>query len=487
MSSIFDDIRYGKPPTYKMFIGGKWVKSSTNQAFDVLNPFDNSIVGKVQKASIKDAELSVKKALLAKKIIADMPSVDRASILDKAADLMDKYKEELIRTIVAEAGKPVNDANSEVTASISRIRIAEDEAKEIRGESIKSDIATRGKKKIGIVVRQPLGIILAISPFNYPLFAPVAKIAPAIAAGNAVISKPASDDPICMLLFAKILQEAGVPEGALNVLTGSSSEIGDYLIKHEKIDMVSFTGSSAVGKHVASVAGMKRLQLELGGKCPAIVLEDADIDLAAKECVTGSLKFSGQRCDAISRILVVNSVADKFVKKVLKETKKWKVGNPKNPKTLIGPLINEKAVIKVKELVDDARKKGARLLTGGRVNGLCFEPTVLDNVNKKMKITWEETFGPVVTIMRIKNYEEGIKIANMSNYGLDACIFTRDLNRAFDAALRLEDGSVHINVHPTHGVGVFPFGGDKDSGIGREGIRYSIREMTKPHTVVLSK
>jgi len=256
------------------------------------------------------------------------------------------------------------------------------------------------------------------------------------------------------------------------------------MVSHPKVGMISFTGSSAAGKHIASVAGMKKLHLELGGKCPGIVFEDADMDLAVRECVKGALKFSGQRCDSLSRILVQEKIANTFVKKVLAEVKNWKVGDPRKKSTRIGPLINEKAADKVEELVRDAVSKGARLLTGGKRRGLYFEPTVLDRVKANMRIAWEETFGPVVTIIRFRTFDEAIKISNQSGYGLDASVFTRDIDKAVKAANLLECGSVTINAAPAHGLGNFPFGGDKDSGIGREGLVYSVEEMTKLHTIV---
>ncbi len=484
--SIFDEIRFlsDKDLVYKMFIGGSWVESSDKKTFDVLSPIDGSLVGKVQKATKKDAENAVEEAFKAKEKISNMAAIDRSEILRKASKILEKNKDEVIKTIVLEAGKPVKLAEGEVNASILRLEYASEEIKMMRGEFLKGDVVPKHKKRLGIIMRKPLGVILAITPFNYPLYTAVAKIAPAIAAGNSIVLKPASDDPICLLLFGKILEEAGIPKGVINIITGGGSEIGDYLISHEKVDMVSFTGSSAVGKHIASIAGMKKLQLELGGKCPAIVLEDCDIDLAVKECVKGSLEFSGQRCDAVSRILVVDSIADEFIKKVLDEVKKWKLGDPREPSTSLGPLINERAVEKVESLVKDALDKGAKLLRGGKRKDLYYEPTVLDNVTTEMRIAWEETFGPVITIIRVNSYEDAIKIANQSEYGLDSCIFTKNIDLAMDAAQKLESGAVHINAHPTHGLGEFPFGGVKSSGLGREGIKYSIENMTRIHTIV---
>ncbi len=491
MSGTFDAIRFPSSENgtqiYKMLINGKWIESSNKKTFDVRNPYDGSIVGRVQKAARDDAENAVKSAFDAKKKIANMSAYDRAKILDKIADLVSEHKDDFVNVIVAESGKPVKVAGGEVEATIERFKFAADETKQITGDVLKGDNVPWHQEKIGIVIRQPVGVVLAVCPFNYPLFIGTAKIAPALAAGNSLVVKPASDDPICLFMLAKLMQDAGLPDGVLNMVSGSGSEIGDYLISHEKIDMISFTGSSDVGKHAAKIAGMKRLQMELGGKCPGLVFEDADLDMAAKECVTGALKFSGQRCDAISRILVAGKVADVFVKKVVSEVKKWKVGNPKDSDTLIGPMINETAVKKVDELVEDARKKGAKVLLGGnKGKGLFYQPTILDKVTTKMRIAWEETFGPVVTIIRVKNYEEAIRIANQSEFGLDSSVFTNGINKAIDAGLRVESGTVQINAAPAHGVGNFPFGGDKSSGMGREGVKTSIEEMTKLHTIVFN-
>jgi len=483
--SIFDSIRFvrSNETFYKMLIDGKWTE--TSDTFEIKSPVDGSIIAKVQKANQKDAEQAVQVAFNSRPKIANMDCCDRAKILDKMGDMLEQNKSEFIDIIMKESGKTFKQAQGEVNSSIDRLHLAADEAKEIRGEIIKGDVAA-DKKSMGMAVRQPVGVLLAITPFNYPLFTGIAKIAPGIAGGNSIIIKPASDDPICMLMFGKIMQDAGLPDGVVNVITGSGAEIGDYLCSHPKIDAISFTGSSAAGKHIAGIAGMKKLQLELGGKAPAIVLEDCDFNLAVKECVTGSLKFAGQRCDAISRVLVIESIADKFVNAVLEEVKNWKFGDPRNADTLVGPLINERAAKKVEDLVNDAVNKGAKLLCGGKKYALgYYEPTVLDLVNRNMRIAWEETFGPVVTIIRVKNYEEAISLANESEYGLDACIFTKDIDKAFDAAQRIEAGSVHINSHPMHGLGIFPFGGDESSGMGREGIKYSIEDMTKIHAIVL--
>jgi acyl-CoA reductase-like NAD-dependent aldehyde dehydrogenase len=482
---IFDSIRSVKNDqiVYKMLINGQWIEASNT--FEIKSPADDSLIARVQKANQTEAEQAVLAAFNAKPKIANMDACDRAKLLDKMGDLLDQFRNEFISIIMKESGKTLKQAQGEVQSSIDRLHLAADEAKEIRGEIIKGDVAA-DKKSMGMATRQAVGVLLAITPFNYPLFTGVAKIAPGIAAGNSIVVKPASDDPICALMFGKIMQEAGVPDGVVNVITGSGSDIGDYLCSNPKIDVISFTGSSAAGKHIAGIAGMKKLHLELGGKAPAIVLEDCDFNLAVKECVTGSLKFSGQRCDAISRVLVVEQIADNFVKAILEEIKNWKFGDPRNSDTMVGPLINERAAKKVEDLVNDAVSKGAKLLCGGKRYALgYYEPTVLDNVNRNMRIAWEETFGPVVTIIRVRDYDEALSLANESEFALDACIFTKDIDKAFDAAQRIEAGSVHINSHPMHGLGIFPFGGDESSGMGREGIKYSIEDMTRVHSIVL--
>jgi len=472
--------------TYRMFIDGKWTDAEKKETFEVRNPYNGELVGKVPKASKQDAEKAINAAWKARDLIGEMETIQRIELLEKLSEMVWKYREDLVEILIQEAGKPRTYAEGEVKAAAERLHAAAEEVKTMRGEFIPGDQAPGTSGRIAMVTRKPVGVVLAISPFNYPLFISISKIAPALAAGNSVVCKAASDDPICMLMFARLAELAGIPKGVLNVITGGGGEIGDFLVSHPKVNMISFTGSTFVGKRIAKLAGMKKMHLELGGKSPALVLEDADLDLAVKECVAGALKFSGQRCDALSRILVVEKVADEFVDKVVKEVKKWKMGDPKDRKTLIGPLINERAVQKVDGLVKDAISKGAKLLTGGKRKGLFYEPTVLDRVTLEMDIAWQETFGPVVTIIRVKDWKEALRVANQSNYGLDASIFTRDISKAIRIARKLQDGSVTINGHPAHGLGLFPFGGDKDSGIGREGINYSIEEMTKLHTIVFN-
>lgn len=490
MDSIWHAVRFpsGSDGTmiYKMLINGEWVESSNKKTFEVKNSYDNSVVGRVQKATKEDALRAVEAAYSARPLIAKMDSVQRIELLHKTKSLVEEHKEELIQMLIQEAGKPRAYCEGEVKATIERLHYASEEARIMYGDYIPGDLVSGTGQKFAIVSRKPAGVVLALCPFNYPLFISVSKIVPALLAGNSVVCKAASDDPITLLMFARLAELAGIPKGVLNVITGGGGEIGDLLSSHPKIDMISFTGSTSVGKHIASIAGMKRLHLELGGKSPAIVLDDADMETAVKECAAGALKFSGQRCDALSRILVTPGIAEDFVARIVKEAQGWKVGNPKEPDTKIGPLINEAALQKVESLVKDAVSKGAKMLLGGKRRGNFFEPTVLDRVTEKMDIAWKETFGPVVSIMRVKDMEEALSIANRSDYGLDASVFTQDIEKAIYLAKNVESGTVTINSSPAHGIGNFPFGGDKDSGIGREGLHHSVEEMTRLHTIVFA-
>ena len=363
------------------------------------------------------------------------------------------------------------------------MKLTPDEYGKIRGEHIPGDWSEETVGTSADVLREPLGVVLAISPFNYPLYITATKVIPALLAGNSVVVKTSSKDPLSFLMFARILELAGIPAGTLNVIT-ARGQIGQYLAGHDRISMLTFTGSTEVGRTLARVAGLKRLHMELGGKGSAIVLKDADLDLAATETVKGSLSYSGQRCDAVSRALVEQEIGDVFIEKVLKEVGTYKVGDPRDPSVKIGPLIDHGAVERVHGLVLDAIGKGAKLLTGGKHQGNYYQATVLDRVPVEARILWDETFGPVIPIVRVKDVDEAIDLTNKSRYGLDSCVFTNNLNLARKVAKRLEEGEVTINAAPRHGVGYYPFGGNKDSGIGREGIGYSIEEMTRLKTVV---
>jgi glyceraldehyde-3-phosphate dehydrogenase [NAD(P)+] len=476
------DVRKGITE-FKLFIDGKWSRGTGRRTLDVDSPIDESVIARVQAGTAADVERAVAAAYRARKPIRDIPGIDRIDLLNKARHILDENRDDFVNAMVLEAGKPVHMAEAEVRASISRIKMTMEEARKIFGEYVPGDWSEDTMAKFALVIHEPLGVIACVSPFNYPLFSVVAKVIPALVIGNSVVVKPASDDPIVSLLFGRVLQEAGVPAGSVNVITGSGKEVGEHLVNHDHVSMITLTGSTEVGKRIARFVGMKKMHLELGGKGAAIVASDADLTLAAKKVLEGSLKYSGQRCDAISRVFVEESVAGRFVELLIKESDAWKLGDPRDGRFSVGPLINPVAAERVQSLVDDAVSKGAKLLRGGKHRKSYFDPTVLDFVPPEARIATEETFGPVVTIMRVKSIQEAIELTNASRYGLDSCVFTNSLYTAWRVAKALEEGSVSINDAPSHGVGYFPFGGNKDSGLGREGVGYSIDEMTKIKTI----
>ena len=466
-------------------IGGEWLKETSGQELLVTSPVDGRAVARLLKASPEDVNLAVAAAEAAQPRVREIAAIDRIALFGRVQRLLEEHQDFFKFLLLWEGGKPAHEALGEIAATLERLHMTMQEAKKITGEYIPGDWSHDTVGKIGIVMNEPVGIVAAITAFNYPLYIPAAKIIPALLAGNAVVAKPASAVPLTLLCFARLVEEAGFPEGAINVVVGSS-EVGDALVGDPRVRVVSFTGSTETGQHIAKTAGIKKLHLELGGKGVAIILEDSDLELAAQKCVEGSLKNAGQRCDAISSVLVIRKVADELVNRMQKAILKWPGGDPREAKTKVGPLINEAAAIRVAKLIEDAVEKGAKLICGGKRNGAYLEPTLLDEVPGNARIVTEETFGPVVSVIRIKDEEEALAIAARPRYGLDSCIFTNDYYRMWKLAKHLEVGSVTINDLPRHGVGYFPFGGVRNSGIGREGVGYSIQEMTQYKTVIFN-
>jgi len=468
-----------------MFVEGRWVESFDKTYFELHTPIDGSLLGYIPKAGVEDVEKAVGVARREQRKIRDLAAIERIEIFRQAAQVLEERMGDFVTALVHEAGKPRRDAEGEVSATALRLKLTMEEVKKISGEYIPGDWSDDTRGKIAVVIREPVGVVAAISPFNYPLFIQAAKVIPALLAGNSVVLKPASSTPLSALMFARILQESGIPNGCLNVITGPGS-IGMKLVEHPHISLVSFTGSTKAGREISRAAEVKHLHLELGGKAVAIVLSDADVGLAARKCVEGAFRNAGQRCDAVSLALVEEGVADLFVEKVLEEAGKWTVGDPRGDDVKMGPLINSSQVERVHRLVVDAVEKGAKLLTGGRFEGNYYQPTVLDYVPREAEIMWEEIFGPVLPIARVRDVGEALEIASAQRYGLDSCVFTNNFYRMWSVAKRLQVGSVTVNDMPRHGVGYFPFGGVKESGIGREGIGYSIDEMTVLKTIVFN-
>jgi acyl-CoA reductase-like NAD-dependent aldehyde dehydrogenase len=479
-------VQPGALPTLRLLIGGEWRAASDGSTFEVRSPIDGSVIAHAQSATIEDVEAAIAAAKGARKGFQQQSATQRLRICEHAAGLLTEHLDVFVDAIVADLGKTPEAARSEASATRERLELVREEVRKIFGEFLPGDWIADTVGKGAIVLREPVGTVAAIGPFNYPLFLSASKIIPAIAAGNTVVAKAPSDDPVALVLFARLLEEAGLPPGVLNVITGSGRVVGDRLAASEDISMISFTGSSGVGRRITELAGPKPLHLELGGNAVGMVLADCDLDLAVAKTVLGAFKNAGQRCDAISRVLVEQAVYDDYVDRALTEAKAWQIGDPRGSGVKVGPLVNPGAAAEVNRLVTDAVERGARLLAGGRAEDAYHEPTVLVDVPREAEIVWEETFGPVLTVLPVADLDDAIELSNRSRFGLDSSVFTSNLDRAWKAARGLEVGMVHINDAPAHGVGHFPFGGRKpDSGIGREGLGYSIDECTELKTVVM--
>ncbi|HVL04969.1 MAG TPA: aldehyde dehydrogenase family protein [Acidimicrobiales bacterium] len=472
--------------TTRLLIGGEWKPATGDEVFEDRSPIDGSVVLRAAKASKEDVEAAVAAARQAREGFKGLPASERLEICQRGADVLGEHFDSFVAAIVADLGKTPEQATTEVKTTGERLGLVREEVRKIFGEYIPGDWMAESAGKSAVVLREPVGTVGAFGPFNYPLFLVASKIIPALAAGNTVVAKAPSEAPLALVLFARVLEEAGLAPGVLNVITGPGGVIGETLASHPDVSMISFTGSSSVGRSIAAGAGPKPMHLELGGNAAAIILADADLELAVEKSVLGAFKNAGQRCDAVSRVLVEESVYETYLQRALKEVEQWPVGDPRAEDTKVGPMVNDKAAARVNQLVEDAVTKGARLLAGGDVSDAYHQPTVLADVPLDADIFWEETFGPVLTVVPVADLDTALELANRSRYGLDSAVFTSDLEAAWRAARALECGQVTINDAPAHGVGHFPFGGRKpDSGIGREGLGYSIDECTVLKTVVV--
>lgn len=472
---------------YRNLLGGEWVSSASGETIAINSPVDGSLVGYVPAMTRDEVDAAVENALVSRTAWAQTPLFERAALLHRAADLLMEGAAALAETLVMEIAKDRKSALAEVTRTADFLRYTADAGKSLEGQTIGAENFPGGsRKKISYVTRVPLGTVLAISPFNYPVNLSMSKIAPALIGGNAVILKPPTQGAISALHLAEVFRLAGLPDGILNTVTGRGSEIGDYLVGHKGIDFVNFTGSTAIGQHIARIAGMAPLLLELGGKDAAIVLPDADLDFAAQNIVDGAYSYSGQRCTAVKRILVLEEVADVLVEKLRTRVEQLVTGDPRDENVTIVPLISEEAADFVQELVGDAIQKGAIPVTPNKTEGNLMHPLLLDHVTPDMRIAWEEPFGPVLPVLRVKTIDEAIAIANRSEYGLQSSVFTHDINDAFYIANRLEVGTVQINNKTERGPDHFPFLGVKSSGMGTQGVKYSIEAMTRPKAVVIN-
>ncbi|MFD3447230.1 NADP-dependent glyceraldehyde-3-phosphate dehydrogenase [Microbacteriaceae bacterium 4G12] len=472
--------------THKFYMNGEWKESQSGQTIDIQSPYLHEVIGKVQAITKEEVDEAIRIAQDAQKQWADTSLQERAKYLYKWADELVNMQDEIADAIMKEVGKGYKDAQKEAVRTADFIRYTVEEALHMHGESMMGDSFPGGdKSKLAIIQRVPLGVVLAISPFNYPVNLAAAKVAPALMAGNAVIFKPATQGSISGVKMVEALHKAGLPKGLVNLVTGRGSVIGDYLVEHKGIDMISFTGGTNTGVQLAKKAAMIPLVLELGGKDPGIVLEDADLQEAAKHIVSGAFSYSGQRCTAIKRVLVHETVADKLVSILKEEIEKLSVGSPEDNSTIV-PLIDDFSADFVQGLVDDAIEKGATVITGNKRERNLIYPTLLDHVTGEMQVAWEEPFGPILPVIRISSVEEAIQITNESEFGLQASVFTKDINKAFAIASKIDAGSVQINGRTERGPDHFPFIGVKGSGMGAQGIRRSMESMSREKVTVLN-
>ncbi|HEX9967618.1 MAG TPA: aldehyde dehydrogenase family protein [Solirubrobacterales bacterium] len=468
---------------HKLLAAGGWAE--TGEWDEVLSPYDGSVVGRVARGDAALVDRAVRAAHEA--FERGFPQHERAEVLDRAAELVGERLDELALTIAAEAGKPLKTAELEASRCVDTLSFSAIEARKLAGTTVPMEGSAAGAGKLGVVLRVPYGVVGAISPFNFPLNLVAHKLGPAIAAGNAVVLKPAGQTPISALKLAEILDEAGLPEGWLSVIPGPGSEVGNALVEHELTRALTFTGSSGVGWGIRGRVPHKKVNLELGSNAPLIVHADGDWEAAADKAKLHAFSHAGQSCISIQRVLVHEDVADAFVERFVANARALRVGDPLDPETDVGPLISPDDRDRVKEWVDEAVAAGAELLTGGELvdEERCLAPTILASPPRQAKVWCEEVFGPVATVDRYSDFGEALRLANDSKFGLQAGVFTRDVGRALEAARTLEFGGVLVNEVPTFRADQMPYGGVKDSGNTREGPAYAILELTEERLVSL--
>src|SRR5437879_2824693 len=469
--------------THGFFVDGRWMEDG--DVVEVRAPYDGNVIARVIQGRRQHAEAAITAAVKAFGTTKRLPAFERQRVLRQISAAIARRKDEFARTLAQEAGKPIKSARTEVECAIFTFNVAAEESTRIYGEFLPLDWQEYTAGRWGILRHFPLGPVAGITPFNFPLNLVAHKVAPAIAAGCSMVLKPAPQTPLCSLMLAECVQQAGWPDGGLNVLPLSNDD-ASLLVTDERIKLISFTGSVPVGWDIKRRAGKNKVALEPGGNAAAIVHSDADLAYAAERCVAGSFGYSGQTCISVQRILVEHSVYGKFTDLLVEGVKKLKTGDPMEELTDIGPLIRESDAIRVTSWVEEAVRSGARLLCGGGREGSIVEPTVLTGTRPEMKVNCQEIFGPVVTVEPYHSFDEALRRINNSNYGLQAGVFTRDVKLLFQAYDELEVGALVAGDTPSFRIDQMPYGGVKDSGLGREGLRYAIEEMTEPKLLVMN-
>jgi acyl-CoA reductase-like NAD-dependent aldehyde dehydrogenase len=465
----------------KLLIAGDWVETGEWQ--DVRSPYSGDVVARVPMAGADDARRAIDAAEEAMR--DPLPAHKRAEILVRVAGALGRRHDEVARLISDEAGKPMKAARIEAKRAMSTYTFAAVEARKLAGEMVPMDASQAGEGKLAFTLRRPRGVVAAISPFNFPLNLVAHKLAPSLAAGCAVVLKPAAQTPLSALLLAELETEAGLPPGWLNVVVGPSSEIGDVLVEDERVKVLTFTGSSGVGWELARRSPRKKVTLELGNSTPVIIEADADIPAAAGAMATHGFSFAGQSCISVQRIYIQDDVYDDFVAQFVPKVEELRLGDPADEETDVGPVIDEDARERILEWIEEARSAGAEILAGGSTEGDLVRPTVIANASPDLKVSCEEVFGPVVTVNRYRTLDEAIELANGTKYGLQGGIFTGSLESALKAASELDFGGITVNEAPTFRADQMPYGGVKESGNTREGPAYAIRELTEERLVVI--
>jgi len=466
----------------KMYIAGQWIDKP--QKIEVRNPYDNAVLDTVPRADAADVERALQSAERGARVMAKLSGYDRWKILRRAAELMAARQEELGQLISKEEGKIIAEGRLEANRAVETIMGSAEEAKRLHGETVPLDGAPGGAGKFGVTIRVPCGVVVAISPFNFPLNLVCHKVGPAIAGGNAVIVKPATDTPLSALRLTEILLEAGLPPEGINALTGAGGEIGDLLVRDKRVRKITFTGSRDVGERICQLAGIKRVTMELGSNSPVIVMPDADMEKVAVAVTATGYANAGQVCISTQRVLTAGRVYGDFLDALRPKVQALKTGNQLDESVKVGPMVRERDAVRVDEWVREAVSSGARLITGGKRHGALYEPTIVADVKPEMRISCDELFGPAVAVTPFNDIDEAIALANDSNYGLSAGIFTENLEWAWKFAREVQSGNLHINWGPQWRADLMPYGGLKESGFGKEGPAYAINEMTELKMVV---
>ncbi|MBI4337777.1 MAG: aldehyde dehydrogenase family protein [Chloroflexi bacterium] len=466
----------------KMFIGGKWVDKP--QRIPVVYAYNGEVVDTVPKADAQDVETALAAAVRGAKAMAAMPAYQRYAVLKKAADLLEARAEEFARTITMEEGKVIAESRGEVQRAVQTLTLSAEEAKRLYGETVPLDAAPSTSRQFGFTIRVPCGVVLAISPFNFPLNLAMHKVGPALAAGNAVIIKPASDTPLSALKLTEVLLEAGVPPEGIQCITGPGGTVGDALCRDSRVRKITFTGSRDVGEHICKTAGIKKVTMELGSNSPLIVMPDADLEKVAAATAATGYANAGQVCISTQRVLADRKVYADFLNVLKPKVEAITTGDPLDEKVRMGPMVRERDAVRVNEWIKEAAGAGARIVTGGGRQGAVHQPTIVADVKPEMRISRDELFGPAVAVTPVSSIDEAIAVANDTKYGLSAAIFTQNLEWAMRFAREVQSGNLHVNFGPQWRADLMPYGGLKESGFGKEGPRYAVQEMTELKMVV---